>query len=413
VSPQTRHLLLRLVSAQVCVHACMTGFRMAAPLMALREGESAAAAGVLLALFALSQVFLALPAGRYVDRHGLHRPMAWAVAIAVSGGMVATAWPIYGVLCVTALTCGAASGLALIALQRQVGLLARDATELRQVFSWLALGPSASNFFGPLTAGVLIDLYGFRAAYCVLGLLPLVGWLVMRRVPVPQAATRTDAAHVPSPWSLFRQVQFRRLLLINWVLASCWDVHTFLVPVIGHELAFSATAIGAILGAFAVAATLVRLLIPVVAARLNEAHVVAGAMVSTAALFAVYPLVSSPWAMGALSVFVGFALGAVQPMIMSTLHQITPHHQHGQALALRAMAINGSSVLMPMLFGTVGAAVGAAWVFWTVGACVGLGSRLAWLHLGPVTVHSLGAGLTAEGHKASNADAGPPPDGRG
>jgi MFS family permease len=112
VSPQTRHLLLRLVSAQVCVHACMTGFRMAAPLMALREGESAAAAGVLLALFALSQVFLALPAGRFVDRHGLHRPMALAVAIAVSGGMAATAWPMYGVLCLTALDvwCGLRPG---------------------------------------------------------------------------------------------------------------------------------------------------------------------------------------------------------------------------------------------------------------------------------------------------------------
>ena len=410
MSPQTRHLLLRLVSAQVCIHACMTGFRMAAPLMALRQGESAAAAGVLLALFALSQVFLALPAGRYVDRHGLHRPMGLAVAIAVSGGMAATVWPMYGVLCATALTCGAASGLALIALQRQVGLLARDATELRQVFSWLALGPSVSNFLGPLTAGVLIDLYGFRAAYGVLGLLPLVGWLVMRQVAVPQAAARPDSADMPSPWSLLRQVQFRRLLLINWLLASCWDVHTFLVPVIGHELAFSATAIGAILGAFAVAATLVRLLIPAVAARLNEAHVVAGAMVSTAALFAVYPLVSSPWGLGALSVLLGFALGAVQPMIMSTLHQITPHHQHGQALALRSMAINGSSVVMPMLFGTVGAAVGAAWVFWTVGACVGLGSRLAWQHLAPAHGHATRAGQSGQSGHTTHSASGTPPD---
>ena len=388
MSPQTRWLLFRLVSAQVCVHACMTGFRMAAPLMALRSGESAAAAGVLLALFALSQVFLSLPAGRFVDRHGLHRPMAVAVLIAVSGGVVATAWPVYAVLCLTALTCGAASGLALIALQRQVGMLARDATELRQVFSWLALGPSVSNFFGPFAAGVVIDLYGFRAAYGLLAVLPLLGWLIMRRVTLTHAVPKVDAAAVPSPWSLVRQVQFRRLLLINWLLASCWDVHTFLVPVIGHELAFSATAIGTILGAFAVAATLVRLLIPGVAERLNEAHVVAGAMVSTAVLFAVYPLLSSPWGMGTLSVLLGFALGAVQPMIMSTLHQITPHHQHGQALALRAMAINGSSVVMPMLFGTVGAVVGASWVFWTVGACVGLGSRLAWRHMGPVTGHN-------------------------
>lgn len=409
MSPQTRTLLLRLVSAQVCVHACMTGFRMAAPLMALREGESAAAAGVLLALFALSQVFLSLPAGRFVDRHGLHRPMALAVCIAVTGGMAATVWPVYGMLCVTALTCGAASGLALIALQRQVGLLARDATELRQVFSWLALGPSLSNFVGPFAAGVVIDLAGFRAAYGLLGLLPLLGWLVMRRVVVPQATPRLAAADVPSPWSLLKQVQFRRLLLINWLLASCWDVHTFLVPVIGHELSFSATAIGAILGAFAVAATAVRLLIPAVAARLNEGHVVAGAMVCTAVLFAAYPLVSSPWALGALSVLLGFVLGAVQPMIMSTLHQITPHHQHGQALALRAMAINGSSVLMPMLFGTVGAVVGVAWVFWTVGAAVGAGSRLAWLHMRPSAIQGQGAKPTVGGDNAVRADPGDPP----
>ena len=63
--------MARLVGAQICVHAGMTGFRMAAPLMALREGYSAAAVGVLLALFALAQVCLALPAGRYAERHGL------------------------------------------------------------------------------------------------------------------------------------------------------------------------------------------------------------------------------------------------------------------------------------------------------------------------------------------------------
>jgi hypothetical protein len=43
------------------------------------------------------------------------------------------------------------------------------------------------------------------------------------------------------------------------------------------------------------------------------------------------------------------------------------------------MTINGSSVLMPMLFGTVGAVVGVSVVFWTVGAMVGLGARAAWL----------------------------------
>ena len=41
--------------------------------------------------------------------------------------------------------------------------------------------------------------------------------------------------------------------------------------------------IGTVLGVFAVAATLIRLIIPLLAARLREAAVIAGAMVSTAA----------------------------------------------------------------------------------------------------------------------------------
>ena len=68
--------------------------------------------------------------------------------------------------------------------------------------------------------------------------------------------------------------------------------------------------------------------------------------------------------MGLCSVLLGFALGSVQPMVMSLLHQITPEHRHGEALGLRLMAINASSVVMPMLFGTAGAVIGVAGVFW-------------------------------------------------
>ena len=65
-------------------------------------------------------------------------------------------------------------------------------------------------------------------------------------------------------------------------------------------------------------------------------------------------------------------------MIMSMLHQLTPAHRHGEALGLRLMAINGSSVVMPLLFGTASALVGLSGLFWAVGATVGLGARVAW-----------------------------------
>lgn len=360
----------------------MTGFRMAAPLMALREAHSAVAVGVLIALFALSQIFLSLPAGRFVDRHGLHKPILLSVVVAVGGGALSTLWPVFPVLCFTALACGAASGLAMIALQRTVGLLAQDPTELKQVFSWLALGPSFSNFLGPLAAGLLIDAAGFRVAYGALAVLPLLAWWVVRRLQLPQHAQPQAPTRRESSWNLLRQPHFAKLLLINWVLSCCWDVHTFMVPVVGHEHGFSATAIGGILGAFAVAATVIRLVLPQLTAGLPELRVVATSMAVTAVLFGVYPWLGQPVWMGLASVALGLALGAVQPMVMSRLHQITPHHRHGEALALRAMTINAASVVMPLLFGSVGVAVGAAWVFWGVAGVVGAGAPLTWRESG-------------------------------
>jgi predicted MFS family arabinose efflux permease len=368
--------LARLIAAHVCLHACMAGMRMAAPLLALRQGYSEAAVGVLLALFALCQVFLALPAGRYADRRGLRKPLRIAIVIAVTGAAAAVALPHFAVLCAAALCTGGATGIASIALQRHVGRAAQNSTQLKQVFSWLAIGPALSNFAGPFAAGLLIDHAGFRAAFALLAVLPLVTWWLTRRVhelpPVQPTEHSSNRA-----WDLLRQAPMRRLMLINWALSSCWDVHTFVVPVLGHQLGFSASVIGSILGAFAIAAVAVRVLLPILAERLREWAVIAGAMLATGILFGIYPLLHTPLAMGAASVLLGFALGCVQPMIMSTLHQITPEQRHGEALGLRLMAINGSSVLMPILFGAVGAAVGVSALFWVVGATVGLGSRLA------------------------------------
>jgi sugar phosphate permease len=102
--------------------------------------------------------------------------------------------------------------------------------------------------------------------------------------------------------------------------------------------------------------------------------VLSGAMLFTAAVFAVYPFVTTAWMMGLCAVLLGLALGSVQPMIMSTLHHITPHDRHGEAIALRSMTINFSSATMPLMFGVAGAALGAASLFWVMGAAVAAGS---------------------------------------
>ena len=369
--------LARIIAGHIFLHACMAGTRMAAPLLALRAGHSEAAVGVLLALFALTQVFLALPAGRFADRHGFKRPLVFAVFASILGAGLAAAFPVFPVLCLSALLTGGATGAASIAFQRHVGRAAENSTQLKQVFSWLAIGPAVSNFIGPFLAGLTIDHAGFRWAFLLMALMPAASWFWIRAVKELPPVIRPAGQGNDQAWELLREPQFRRLLLVNWCLSSCWDVHTFVVPVLGHERGISASVIGTILGAFAISAALIRVAIPMVAAHLREAAVIASAMVITAVLFGIYPFMQSPIGMGVCSVLLGMSLGVVQPMMMSTLHHITPEHRHGEAIAMRLMAVNASSVAMPILFGLTGAVIGISGVFWIVGGVVGLGAKLA------------------------------------
>jgi len=212
----------------------------------------------------------------------------------------------------------------------------------------------------------------------VLMLLPLAALVSSRQVPrEARGLVAPDAARPRTSWDLLRDPSLRHLLLVNWLVSASWDVHSFVLPILGHERGLAASAIGTILGLFAVSVAGVRLLIPVIAHRLSEAQVLAGAMLAVAGIFAVYPLMPSAWGMALCASLLGLALGAVQPMVMSTLHHITPPDRHGEAIALRSMTLNLSSTLMPLLFGVAGAAIGAASLFWVMGVLVGAGSYQA------------------------------------
>jgi MFS family permease len=378
--------LLALIGGQIALHSCMAGIRMAAPLAALREGHEAWAVGVLLGLFAAAPIALALFAGRLADKYGYHRPIRVAVSLTVTGGVCAVSATFlqqgqFVVLCVAALLTGAGANFGLIAIQRSAGRMAHDPTELKRIFSWLGLAPALSNVVGPILAGTLIDAGGFRLAFIALAVLPLANLVWARFVPVEPRAAAAASARRPSSWDLLKEPGFSRLLLVNWLLSSSWDVHSFLVPILGHERGFSASAIGLILGAFATAVTGIRLAIPLLAHRLREAQVLVGAMLMCGVVFALYPLAHTAWVMGLYAIVLGLALGSVQPMIMTTLHQITPAARHGEAIALRSMAINLSSAVMPLAFGLAGATLGASALFWMLGAAVASGS-LAARHIG-------------------------------
>jgi len=359
-----RHAFPWLIATLIAVHACMAVTRVSASLWVLHQGYGEWTVGVLLSLFALAPIALSLWAGRQADRHGFHRPVGIAVSMALSGAVVALASQSLPALAFSCLLCGGAVAVAAVAIQREVGLMASDASDLKRVFSWVALGPALSNALAPVVAGLLIDYVSYRAAFALAVLLPLLSWGLALRVPRHAPPPPSQTGKSRPAWDLLKAPALRNLLLLNIVLSACWDAHSFVVPVVGHAKGLSASSIGLVLGSFAVAATVVRLAIVRWADQLDELKALRAAMLLATTMLAVYAWLPGTPGLMVGSALLGLALGSVQPMILATLHQVTPPDRHGQALGLRMLATNGATVAMPIGFGLLAAATVAAAPLW-------------------------------------------------
>jgi predicted MFS family arabinose efflux permease len=294
--------------------------------------------------------------------------MRWLVrfsAIACIFGTVCVAIrPSLLTLSVVALCAGAAVTCNLVAIQRYVGRAASNAEERKVAFSYVAIAPAISSLVGPTSTGFMLDLIGMRWTFAVLALLPLIALLTIQRVPEQEIAPATPEDNKRRAWDLLSEPGVKRLFFINILLSASWDVHTFVVPVFGHEKGLSASLIGLVAGSFAVTAIVVRLMLPTIAAKLEERQVLGIAMAVTALAFTAYPFASNAVVMMGLSAILGLVLGCVQPMIMSALHTLTPEQRHGEAVGLRLTVLNFSSATMPLIFGGIGSAAGISVVFW-------------------------------------------------
>jgi MFS family permease len=361
-----RHAFVHVVSTLVGLHACMAATRVAASLAVLEQGHAAWVVGVLLSLYAVAPIVLSLWAGRLADRFGFHRPVAWGVGLALAGAAMPVFTQHVAAIAFSGLLTGGAVSVAAVAIQREAGLMARDADDLKRVFSWVSLGPALSNMAAPVITGLVIDHLGFRAAFAFGALLPL--WALWSSTRVPRQPTLPDGASAPRPGGtalgLLRLPTLRNVLLVNIAMAAAWDAHSFTVPVVGHARELSASAIGLVLGSFALAATLVRLALSTFAQRIDEQRVLRAAIALASAVLLVYAWLPGAWGMMLGSALLGVALGSVQPMVLSMLHQAAPPDRQGQALALRMLFTNAATISMPAGFGVLAAATTAAAPMW-------------------------------------------------
>lgn len=374
-STEFKRVVTALVICQFGLHACMHGMRIAVPLQALSLGHTVLTVGLLVALFAVIPALFAISFGRLTDRAGYHVPVRIAATLSMIGGLTLASGDSLAALCFGAAGSGAGSGFGMIAVQRYASRMSSSPVGRVKLFSWITLAPALAGLASSILTGALIDAFGYRVAFAALSAFPLITILVASRVPGESSCSCTSpgSGKAGRIRELLQVPSLRRLLLISWLVAVSWDAHSFVIPILGHERGFSATAIGGIFASFSLASILVRILIPLLPSSISVRILLSVPLFLAATAFLVYPLLQPAWAMCICAFSFGLALGCVHPTILATIHEVTPAGRHGEALAIRSMMSHLSMTAMPLVFGAVGVAIGSSVLLWAMalGLCLG------------------------------------------
>jgi predicted MFS family arabinose efflux permease len=371
-----------LIVLGIANHLTLNGMRVTVSLDALALGASAATVGGLLALFALLPMFLGIAAGRLADRIGVRKPMlAGSIGMAASA-VIPTVLPGLPALYVAPALSGVSFMAFQVATQYATGEMGPPGARTRN-YGLLAVGYSTSSILGPLVAGLTIDHAGFRPAFAVLSLMPLlpIAVLASNRIALP-GPHPAHAAHVRRALDLLGNRTLLRVFVINGLTAVAWELHTLFVPIYGNSIGLSASSVGLILAAFASATFTIRLAMPLIAKRLPEHRVLTLALYVAAAVYLAIPFSRDASTLMLLSFCLGLGLGMGQPMVMSLLHSLAPAGRMGEAAGVRMSLMNSLSVAVPLVFGAVGSSVGLSPVLWAVSVLLAAGG---WLTRGKKT----------------------------
>jgi predicted MFS family arabinose efflux permease len=351
--------------------------RVVLTLFALELGAPAYAVGLIGGLLYLFPLLLSWPIGALADRHGSRGLLTFGTLC----GVVSLTLP-YFVQTLPALYASAAlNGLALaffhVTLQNLIGTLSKPEDRPRN-FSNFSLAGSVTNFVGPLIAGLSIDHAGHAVAFLVVASQPLVAVVLLliwgRRYPTgnPQALKG------PGALGALRDPGIWRMLAVSGLVQLGQDLFQFYLPIYGHSIGMSASAIGVILASLAVASFIVRLFLARLVKRFPAETLMAWVFLAGAIGFALMPFFSHIAVLMLVSFLFGLGMGMGVPLTVILMFARSTEGRSGQTLGLRLTANNFVRVMGPIVFGAVASALGLAPVFWINAAMMVGGGWLSW-----------------------------------
>lgn len=359
-------------------HVSYAGSRILISLYALKFSSGPFVIGILVALYAIVPLCFAVYSGRLADRIGHRLPMLIGSVGMALGLFLPFAMPGMATLYLSAGIVGGTFSFFNVAAQALVGALSPKA-ERSQNFAHLSMAYAIATLAGPLIVGYSVEYLSHEITYLMLTvlMLPTVALLALggRRY-----GTAAKGPEVEGPRRVVDLVRNRPLLWMFIASGTCvtgWDLFNFYMPVYGTSIGLSPSSIGIIVATFGVATLVVRLFMARLTRRWPEENVLCGALLVGAVSFLVLPLFQTVPFLMLVAFICGLGLGCGQPLTMTLTYARSPKGRAGEANGLRQMSNNVTHLVVPMIFGAVGAALGIAVVFMTNAIFLSAGAYVA------------------------------------
>jgi MFS family permease len=373
VSRRLAYALLAMAVGQAVVYVARptTSYRL------LSLGYDAGDVGLVAAAYALLPLLAAIPLGRYSDRRHPGSMIALGCGFEVAAcGLLAVAD--------TAATLAAAStvlGLGHLAVALGVqDVIAREShpDQHDRHFGLLTAGVSLGQLVGPLIAGaVLGDRSGSALTSATSRAMLVGGGLALVALAFGVLSQRLrpsdDVARAPDG----RSGSIRTILGTPGVPAGIFasiavlaaaDIFTAYMPVLGEERGISPGAVGVLLALRAASSLVGRIGIDGIVARIGRLRLITISALVSGLAFAGIASSSDLVLLAALSLVAGFGLGFGQPLSMTLVAQLVPHHARASALAVRISGNRVGQITLPAAAGLVAGAGGSAAAFWLLAA---------------------------------------------
>ena len=154
------------------------------------------------------------------------------------------------------------------------------------------------------------------------------------------------------------------MLVASGMVQLDTDLFQFYIPIYGHEIGLSASAIGTVLASFAAAAFVVRIFLPRLVKQAQPERVLMYSFYAGAVGFLVVPFFHSTALLCVASFMFGLGMGCGTPLTVILMFDRSSEGRSGRTLGIRLTTTNAVRVLGPMVFGAIGTAFGVPPVFW-------------------------------------------------